>query len=1325
MDPLTTLPRRSWLERASLTLGGFLAFIGVATLAGWWLHVDDLLQIPPGSAPLKANAALAFFIFGLVLLNITLGIRRFALASLIPTLIGLLTLVEIVLRHDLQIDELLVRDHLMIHTEQAGRMSSLIAACLVLAGISLTWRTVERAVRARLVVEAVAGSFISAAGFSTVLGYIADLPAVYNFGTATATSPVAALCLIFLGLSLILLAWRESIHSEGGPPSWAPAPVVILCFTLSVVLSLGLRERENYYMAQKTQTAVTQLAIQIKNTFDTQSNQLERYARSLGDRADISADIWSADAATRLAEISEFGCVSLAFVDSLGRTRLVYPLVGNEGALGFVHTSVQIRAAAIEAARASGAPVISATTPIARPGKGPEKGAVIYVPILRGKQLIGFVAAEYVYLSLFGGSIGAVVQKLESDYHIAIALGGEPIYTRAAEDHSRNDELTVDRRVTIADRTLLLSLTPSDKALAKNRRFLPELALLAGIGITILSGITFHLARSARAGQRAAELSNKKLFGENEERRRVEARLKVSDERLRLALDSTQIGIFEWSVAAGHVYYSPGLWAMLGYEHARMPSTVEAWQSLIQPDDLPLYRRRTESQLNGIATFIEPEYRVRARSGDWRWVYTRSKSVATGPDGRPTRIIGTVQDITARREAELALRESQAEARKLSLVASKTDNPVLIGSPDGRIEWANEAFCRVMEYTLDEVVGKSPAHFMVGPETNARTVATIRSAMSRGQGISTDVVNYSKSGRKYHLHIEIQPVRGVGGDVENFIAVETDITARVETEAQLRRAKQEADDASRAKSEFLASMSHEIRTPMNGVIGMTSLLMETRLNAEQRDFVNTIRTSGEALLTIINDILDFSKIESGKMELERAPFELALCVEEALDLFALQASSKQLELTYHISADVPAWIMGDVTRLRQVVVNLVNNAVKFTPSGSISLEIRRAVREQAPLGFDPGLVVDPARVILEFTVHDTGIGIPEDRIDRLFKAFSQVDSSTTRKYGGTGLGLAICQRLCRLMGGDVRVESVAGQGSSFVFTIQSEPAPVHADLGLPILPPALRDGTVLCIEDHPVTQARLRTLFEKWGAACVVVPDRAGALAALPSLAPPPALIIADGGEKEGLSPLAGLDHVKCPRLVMYPFGQTPPSMPGSNPQASTSKPLRTSSVIQAIGSLFNPAMAAVSSAAKAGERPIAEEFPLEVLLAEDNAVNQKVALRFLERLGYRADAVANGLEAVTTLESRRYDLVFMDLQMPEMDGLEASRQIRRRLSPERQPKIIALTANAMQGDRELCLAAGMDDYISKPVKMHEISAAIRRQFGQAAKTAKPPQMIG
>jgi CheY-like chemotaxis protein/nitrogen-specific signal transduction histidine kinase len=554
--------------------------------------------------------------------------------------------------------------------------------------------------------------------------------------------------------------------------------------------------------------------------------------------------------------------------------------------------------------------------------------------------------------------------------------------------------------------------------------------------------------------------------------------------------------------------------------------------------------------------------------------------------------------------------------------------------------------------------------------------------------------------------------------VEKFIAVETDITARVETEHQLRRAKAEADDASRAKSEFLASMSHEIRTPMNGVIGMTSLLMETTLTAEQRDFVNTIRTSGDALLTIINDILDFSKIESGKMELEHAPFELALCLEEALELFALQASAKKLEIGYHIAPEAPGWIMGDVTRLRQVIVNLVNNAVKFTPGGSISVEVRPGA--PVPVPDDPdGAATAP---VLEFSVRDTGIGIPPDRLGRLFKAFSQVDSSTTRKYGGTGLGLAISQRLCELMGGRIRVESTPGEGSVFIFTIQAEPAPAGEGAALPALPAPLREGPVFCVEDHPVTRARLRTVFESWGAACTVFPSVA-ALTRDAAKHPAPSLLVLDAGEIEETAAHESLNRFSCPRLILYPFGQTAPQTDDGPPLASSPKPIRTGALLQVVVRLFQAGGSGTASPFPVNERTLGEEIPLEVLVAEDNAVNQKVALRFLERLGYRADAVANGLEAVTTLENREYDLVLMDVQMPEMDGYEATRQIRARLPAERQPKIIALTANAMQGDRDAAVAAGMDDYVSKPVKVHEIAAAIRRQFPAAAKVAAASEL--
>jgi CheY-like chemotaxis protein len=408
---------------------------------------------------------------------------------------------------------------------------------------------------------------------------------------------------------------------------------------------------------------------------------------------------------------------------------------------------------------------------------------------------------------------------------------------------------------------------------------------------------------------------------------------------------------------------------------------------------------------------------------------------------------------------------------------------------------------------------------------------------------------------------------------------------------------------------------------------------------------------------------------------------------------------------------VPPWILGDVTRLWQVITNLVNNAVKFTAAGSVSVEVQR------------GAPAAEGRFFLEFTVRDTGIGIPPDRLNRLFKAFSQVDSSTTRKYGGTGLGLAISQRLSLLMGGNIRVESVAGAGSAFIFNILTEAAPLPIDIDyLPPVPEPLRGATVLCVEDHPVTQARLRSIFEKWGVNGVIAEDAEAASILSITLTPAPALVIVDHGMMENPVLSEALARMTGPLLVMVPFGQNLPTTTSENrPFATVTKPLKDAAFMHAVTTLFSVVPEEQEpTIIRSDSHVLAQQFPLRVLLAEDNPVNQKVALGYLERLGYHADLVGNGVQAVAVLERREYDLILMDLQMPEMDGLEASRQIRRRYPADRQPRIIALTANALEGDRELCLAAGMDDYISKPVKLHEIATAIRGLFGKTARTVKP-----
>jgi PAS domain S-box-containing protein len=672
-----------------------------------------------------------------------------------------------------------------------------------------------------------------------------------------------------------------------------------------------------------------------------------------------------------------------------------------------------------------------------------------------------------------------------------------------------------------------------------------------------------------------------------------------------------------------------------------------------------------------------------------------------------------------RRRAEQALQASQAATRKLSLVASSTDNLVAITDAAGRLEWINDSFVRLFGFDLTEVANQPLTQLLVSPDTDPATVSRLRSTLQRAAPFNADLVCHSRSGRRFHLHLDLQPVRDAAGAVENFIALLVDITTRVETENYLRRAKEEADAASRAKSEFLASMSHEIRTPMNGVIGMTSLLLETPLTGEQRDCVNTIRVSGDALLSIINDILDFSKIESGKMDLEQQPLDLAVCIEEALDLFAVQAAAKHIDLAYAIDPAVPAWILGDAIRLRQIVVNLVNNAIKFTPQGYVSVEARLA--PPLPSAGHAGAVSDPALadqpISLEIAVRDSGIGISAEKQHRLFQPFSQIDSSTTRKYGGTGLGLAISRRLCELMGGDIRVDSVPGQGSVFTFLLQTRPAVPSVSLPFEPLPAPLCGQSAWAIDDHEANRHFLATTLSAAGLSCVTAASAQAALA-LARESPAPALLIVDqflpDGEGWRLAQelRAGWQQPHLPIVLLLPPGEAMPRtwLKELAPAAHLLKPLKAAALLLTIRSLFTSPSSPVGLVG-AKPRLLSEEIPLKILLVEDNPVNRNVALSLLGRLGYRADAVVNGLEAVQAFNERHYPLVMMDLQMPTMDGLEATRQLRHRLAPDRQPCIIAVTANAIMGDRERCLAAGMNDYITKPLKLDDLAGAIRRNF--------------
>jgi PAS domain S-box-containing protein len=659
---------------------------------------------------------------------------------------------------------------------------------------------------------------------------------------------------------------------------------------------------------------------------------------------------------------------------------------------------------------------------------------------------------------------------------------------------------------------------------------------------------------------------------------------------------------------------------------------------------------------------------------------------------------------------------------QLATILESAEDAIIGTTLNGTITTWNRGAEKLYSYSAEEVVGQHVS--ILAPPDHSDGLAEILESARRGENTNSyEAVRVAKDGRRIDASITVFPIKNSAGNIVSVAGITRDITERKGYEDELRQAKTAAEVANRAKSDFLANMSHEIRTPMNGVIGMTGLLLDTNLSPEQREYAETVRVSSENLLTIINDILDFSKIEAGKMELEETDFDLQRVVEETVDLLAEQAHGKGLELVSYMEQGVSTALRGDAGRIRQVLVNLLGNAIKFTEAGELVLRVS--------LDEDKG-----EEAVVRFEVKDSGIGMTEEQRSRLFESFSQADASTTRRFGGTGLGLAISKQLVELMGGKIGVESEPGKGSNFWFTTRLEKQSDDVQ-SAPSRRADLRNLRVLVVDDNDTNRRIVHEQVISWGMKNGMAEDGPSALERLRSFAEcgepyDLAIVDLDMPEMDGMElahKIMADPAISSTKLILL----TSMGLRGEAEQARRvgfaaylTKPVRQSKLYDAITTVMGTLLVEEEA-----ERRLAHEastivtrHSLEeakshtrerlaarahVLVAEDNAVNQKVAVRMLERLGYRADVAANGIEALEALSRIRYAAVLMDVQMPEMDGYEATAEIRRREGDLRHTPVIAMTANALKGDREKALEAGMDDYVPKPVKPKELEAVLER----------------
>lgn len=777
---------------------------------------------------------------------------------------------------------------------------------------------------------------------------------------------------------------------------------------------------------------------------------------------------------------------------------------------------------------------------------------------------------------------------------------------------------------------------------------------------------------------------------------------------LRAIVDSTTAGTWDWNLIENTEYLSPRFKEIFGYKDHELPSAPEAWQNLVFEEDLPEVFRRFQRHVdsNGREPYSQI-IRYRHKDGSTVWVICAGKIISWTDDGRPLRMVGSHIDVTEQQRLQL-------EFRKVSDFLSRTNRVAQIGAweyfPESRsLVWSD------VTRRIHEVPGDynpdvpSALHFYREGYDRDTIKQAFKNAVAQGTGFDHELRIHTARGNLRWIRVVGEAAFDTKGQCTVVSGAFQDITERKNLQISLQQAKEEAEASNQAKSEFLSKMSHEIRTPLNGVLGMTSLLLDTDLQPAQRNFAETAKLSAESLLGLINDILDFSKIEAGRIELQNAPFRLRSLLDEISRMFAAQAAHKNLELVVAPKPDLPDCLLGDSGRLRQILTNLLGNALKFTETGEVVLSVEEAERSESTL-------------LLRFAVRDTGMGIPEQYKADLFDHFTQADNSASRQFGGTGLGLAISKQLAELMGGHIGLQSQPGQGSTFWFTVRFQIDSTQAAQPAPQLPSLLHHHA-LVVDDNATNRQILQEQLKAWQCRSAAASDAPAAMewiAKAQHAGSPFSFALID-------KHMAGMDGVALAQSIRQRFSvQQLPLILMSSMVEETAADLQRDQLFQAVlhkplrlSELFHQILHTVS--AKPSPQPDPQPQPqtkqpfanqptadFHILVAEDNPTNQQVARHVLRKFGFPCTCVPDGKAALQALAEKPFHLVLMDVEMPNMDGLQATRSLRAHPDPRiANLPVIAMTAHAMASDRRKCLEAGMNDYVTKPISPRLLAEAI------------------